>query len=68
MIVKTLKMMNTPNDENVKKVQAMVMNDHQITIKEVADDVGILIGACHENFSNVLGMKRVVLHSKIAEF
>jgi len=30
-------------DENVEKVKEMVMNDHQITIKEVADDVGISI-------------------------
>ena len=35
------------------------MNDRRITIREVADDVGISIGSCHENFSNVLGMKRV---------
>ena len=46
-------------DENVKKVKEMVMNDCRITIREVADDVGISIGSCHEIFSNVLGMKRV---------
>ena len=38
----------------------MVMNDRRITIREVADDVSISIGSCHEIFSNVLGMKRVV--------
>ena len=37
----------------------MVINDRQITIREVADDVGISISSCHEIFSNVLGMKRV---------
>ena len=46
-------------DENVEKVKAMVMNDRRITIREVADDVCISIGSCHEIFLNVLGMKRV---------
>ena len=46
-------------DENVEKVKEMVMNDRRITIREVADDVGISIGSCHTIFSNVLGMKRV---------
>ena len=35
------------------------MNDRRITIREVADDIGISIGSCHEIFSNALGMKRV---------
>ena len=46
------------NDENVEKVKEMVMNDRQMTIREVAD-VGISIGSCHEIYSNVSGMKRV---------
>jgi len=46
-------------DENVERVKEMVMNDRRITIREVADDVGILIGSCHGIFSDVLGMKRV---------
>ena len=46
-------------DENVEKVKEMVMNDRRIIIKEVADDVSISIGSCHDIFSNVLGMKRV---------
>ena len=40
-------------DENVEKVKEMVMNDRQITIREVVDDFDISIGACHEIFSNV---------------
>ena len=28
----------------------MVMNDRRITIREVADDVGISIGTCNEIF------------------
>ena len=46
-------------DENVEKVKEMVMNDRWITIREVADNVGMLIGSCHEIFSNVPGIKRV---------
>ena len=34
------------------------MNDRRITIREVADDVGISIGSCHEIF-RMLGMKHV---------
>lgn len=37
----------------------MVMNDRRITIREVADEVCISIGSCHDIFSNVLGLKRV---------
>ena len=46
-------------DENVEKVKEMDINHRRITIRDVADDVGISIGSCHEIFSNVLGMKRV---------
>jgi hypothetical protein len=35
------------------------MNDHRITKREVADEVGISIGSCHIIISNVSGMKRV---------
>lgn len=47
------------SDENVEKVKEMIMNDRRITIREVAEDVGISIGSCHKIFSDVLGMKRV---------
>ena len=46
-------------DKNVEKVKEMVMYDRRVTIREIANDVGISIGSCHEIFSNVLGMKRV---------
>lgn len=45
-------------DENVEIVKAMVMDDHRITSRAVADDVGISTSG-HEFVSNVLGMKRV---------
>lgn len=37
----------------------MVMKNRRITIREVAEDVGISTGSCHAIFSDVLGMKRV---------
>jgi len=37
----------------------MVLNNRRITIREVAEDVGISVGSCHEIFSDILGMKRV---------
>ncbi len=44
-------------DENVKKVAEM--KDHRITIREVADDIGISVASYHKIFSSVLGMKYV---------
>ena len=44
-------------DENVGKVKEMVMNDRRITIREVADDVGISIGSCHEIFFECFGFE-----------
>ena len=36
-----------------------VMENRQITIREVAEDVGISVGSCHAIFSDILGLKRV---------
>ena len=36
------------------------MENLRITIREVAEDVGISVGSCHVIVSNVLGIKRVV--------
>lgn len=33
--------------EKVKKVKAVVVNDRQITTREVANDMDISIGSCH---------------------
>ena len=35
------------------------MENRRITIREVAEDVGISIGLCHAIFSDILGLKRV---------
>lgn len=37
----------------------MIMENRRITIREVADDVGISFGSCQAIFSNILGMRRV---------
>jgi ribosomal protein S14 len=37
-------------DGNVEKVKEMIMNGCRITIREIADEVGISIGSCHEMF------------------
>ena len=36
----------------------MILNNHRNTIREVADDLGILFSSCQTIFANVLGMKR----------
>ncbi len=42
-----------------KKVEEMIVKDRRITIRGVADHVGISIGACDEIFLSVLGKKCV---------
>ena len=36
----------------------MILNNCGITVREVADDVGILFGSCQAIFTTVLDMKR----------
>ena len=45
-------------DENIEAVKGMILDNRRITIREVADDVGILFGSCQAIFTCVLGMKR----------
>ena len=45
-------------DENMEAVKKIILNNHRITIREVADDVGISFGSCQAIFTSVLGMKR----------
>ncbi|XP_029665557.1 uncharacterized protein LOC115236955 [Formica exsecta] len=46
-------------DDNVEKVKKIIMDNRRITIREVADDVGISFGSCQVIFSDVLGLRRV---------
>lgn len=34
-------------DENVEEVKKIVMENRRITIREVAEDVGVSVGSCH---------------------
>lgn len=59
-----VKMTNAPSsrlitDKSVENVREMVRNNRRITIREVADDVGVSIASCHEIFTKVLDMKPV---------
>ena len=51
-------------DDNVEQVKKMILENRRITIREVADDVGISFGSCQAIFSDVLGMKRVEIASR----
>ena len=44
-------------DENIEAVTKMILDNRRITIREVADDFGILFGLCQAIFTVVLGMK-----------
>ena len=46
-------------NENTVAVKKIVMENRRITIREVAEDVGISVGSCHAIFSDILGLKRV---------
>ena len=52
-------------DENIETVKKMILDNRRITIREVADDVGILFGSSQAIFMNVLGSEDC---SKIAKF
>ncbi|UYV63421.1 hypothetical protein LAZ67_2004019 [Cordylochernes scorpioides] len=46
-------------DEKINEVEKMILANRRITIREVAEDLNILIGLCHSIFINDLGMRRV---------
>ena len=52
-----VKSISTAN-ENIEAVKKITLDNREITIREVADDVGISFGSCQENFTDLLGMKR----------
>ena len=53
-------------DEIIEAVQTMILNTSRITIREVADDVGISFGSLQAIFTDVLGTKRAA--AMIAKF
>ena len=46
-------------NENTEAVMKIVMKNRRITIREVAEDVGISVGSCQAIFSDILGLKRM---------
>ena len=45
-------------DEIIEAVKKMILDNSRITIREVADDVGISFGLCQAIFTDVSGIKR----------
>ena len=45
-------------DESIEAVKKIILDNRRITIREVADDVGISFGSCQAIFMDVLGIKR----------
>ena len=45
-------------DENIEALKKIISDNRRITIREVADDVGISFCSCQAIFTDVLVMKR----------
>jgi len=48
------------NDDHVERVRAMILGNRRLTVRVVADEVGIRIGSCHQFFTEKLQMRRVI--------
>jgi len=46
-------------NDTITLVRNKIRNDRRLTVREVANEVGISIGTCHSILSDELGMKRV---------
>jgi predicted DNA-binding protein YlxM (UPF0122 family) len=47
------------NDDLVGRVRAVIRGNRRLSVREVADEVGIIRGSCHEMFTEKLKMHRV---------
>jgi len=47
------------NDELIDQVRTLVMQDHCVTVRELAEEVGINTGSVHSILTNDLAMRRV---------
>jgi len=47
------------NDNVIKEVQTLAMQDHRITVRELTDEVGVSIGSVHTILTADLGLRRV---------
>lgn len=47
------------NEENIEKVKEIVLENRRVTIREIAEDIGISTGSAHTIVHDVLDMRRV---------
>ena len=47
------------NDDHVERVRAVIRGSCRLTVREVADEVDMSIGSCHQIFTEKLQMHRV---------
>jgi len=47
------------NDDHVERVRAVIRENRRLTVREVADEVGIGRGSCHKIFTEKSQMRRV---------
>jgi len=47
------------NNDHVERVHAVIRGNHRLTVQEVADEVGVSMGSCHEIVTAKLQMRRV---------
>jgi len=47
------------NEDHVETVRAVTRRNRRLTVREVADEVGVSIGSCHQIFTEKLQMRRV---------
>jgi hypothetical protein len=47
------------NDELIGQVRTFVMQDHRVTVRELAEEVGISTGSVHSILTDDLAMRRV---------
>ena len=48
------------NEDHVETVRAVTRRNRRLTVREVADEVGVSIGSCHQIFTEKLQMRRVI--------
>ena len=47
------------NDNVVNQVRTLLMQDHRITVRELADEVGVSIGSVHTILTADLGVRKI---------
>ena len=47
------------NDDHVERVRVVIRGYHHLTVREVADEVGISTGSYHQILTETLQMRRV---------